>query len=408
MNKENYSTDNTKEDKRSKAKEKEPFPPEKSKTKFWLLPFIFLLSFYIVEQFCSLHDFSWLTIHFPVLGKEIFRPCIWGTYLALGTLLTLLLWFYLIEYKYRVHKARLVDRSIVEGLIVEAKTIEPRFDEPNKRPENFKKKEEDLKGEVARLEELGFNGCTEYQVLSINQLLLDFVKADELKSRVLSNLSTLKGYAKKEEYNKWEDPILKLIKKIDKTKDGKNYNLKQDTAAEPLRLASRTLLDDIADYDSLWAKGSTILTDIRICCTIAIFPIVTMGLLSILHPAGDKVIGILNWGMLGISGAITAVLWSLRKSNSVDVGDEEGKKEFWRALLGAGLGFVAGILLYSMIAGEILNGKIFPDVISNPPKESGFYMDIDIALSIFWGIASGFSLELVFGRLSSTSELVSS
>jgi hypothetical protein len=127
-----------------------------------------------------------------------------------------------------------------------------------------------------------------------------------------------------------------------------------------------------------------------------------MGLLPILHPANDKVIGILNWGILGITGATTAVLWSLRKSDIVTVGDEEGKKELWRAVLGAGLGFVAGILLYSMILGGILDGKVFPEITASSPKQ------IDIALSIFWGITSGFSLELVFDRLRSTSELVSS
>ena len=73
-----------------------------------------------------------------------------------------------------------------------------------------------------------------------------------------------------------------------------------------------------------------------------------MGLLPLIHPAGNGVLTVLNWGLLGISGANTAVLLSLRKSNVMEVGNTEGKKELRHSMLGAGLGLVAGVILYSM------------------------------------------------------------
>ena len=66
---------------------------------------------------------------------------------------------------------------------------------------------------------------------------------------------------------------------------------------------------------------------------------------------------------------------------------------FGEQFLGASLGLVAGILFYTMIAGEILAGAAFPDISKGHVQYA--------ARSIFWGIASGFSFEWVFDRIRS-------
>ena len=330
-------------------------------------------------------------------------PCLWGTYLAFGLLITFLLVDRIIRHKFRVHKARLVDPSSVDSRFVDVQTIEPRLSEPQK-PDDYSTKKQQVIEEKERLEKFGYYGCTEHQVLSLDQLLIDFLQIDELKARALSNLSKLQEYAEAsndinvlENYKKLEDQINDSIEEIDESSDDPK---RQDEISEKLRGQLSGILEEIAEYDYLWTEGSEIINSIRMCGIITIFPLIVMGLLPILHPLGDKVIGILNWGLLGISGAITSVLWSFRKSNLLEVGDTEGKKELWRAVLGAGLGFVAGILLYSMILGKILAGELFPNL-SNINKPNG----LDMGRSIFWGIASGFSLEFVFDRLRSATDI---
>ncbi len=126
-----------------------------------------------------------------------------------------------------------------------------------------------------------------------------------------------------------------------------------------------------------------------------------MGVLSLFEPAGNDMIGIVNWGFLGIAGAMTTVLLSLRKSDVVEVGTTRGKRELWRAILGSALGLVAGILLYAMIAGGILAGSAFPSFESIAGLDKEKVELQNVARSVFWGIAAGFSFEWVFDRLRS-------
>ena len=61
-------------------------------------------------------------------------------------------------------------------------------------------------------------------------------------------------------------------------------------------------------------------------------------------------------------GSLIAVLRELRNSNLVEIGNTDGKKEVWRAVLGAALGLVAGVVTWAMVGGGVLVGSIFPNV----------------------------------------------
>lgn len=269
-----------------------------------------------------------------------------------------------------------------------------------------------MKNEANRLERLGSRGWTEYQVLSLNQLLVDFLKEDELKGRARSSLEDLFEYTEwsssrhdPEHYVQWEERINEAIDEIDKSDGG---DLERDQAAERLRAELRTLLEHVADYDQYWDQGSVTIRILMTCGVVTIPLLVSMGLLPLLHPAGAMGIGIMNWGLLGISGALAAVLLNLHKSDLLYVGSTKGREAIWRAILGAALGLVAGILMYSMIAGGLLAGDIFPSVEAFPNTGLGTTSNQiameDVARSIFWGVFSGFSFEWVFDRLRSATK----
>jgi len=346
-----------------------------------------LASLFLIDQLCF----------------GIFQSCICCTYVAFGILIAVLIIDRLIRTKLFIHKARLEDESEVIAMIIEAKTVEPRLLDPEK-PDNYEEKKIQLKKEVERLENLGPKEWTEYQVLSLNQLLVDFLKVDELKARARSSLEDLQEYADDRYDEKHYDELdWRIDEAINNIEDAHEPS-ERDDAAEVLRGELRTLLEHVADYDRYWAEGSEIIRGLMTCGVVAIPILLAMGLLPILHPASDvDILHIFNWGLLGISGAITAVLLNIRSSNLVKVGSTRGKEELWRAVLGSTLGLVAGILLYSMIAGGILSGSIFPDdgafLEISSQVEKPMSKLFNIARSIFWGIASGFSFEWVFDSL---------
>jgi len=393
--------------KRSKRCE-EPFPPKLRWWQYFILVLnyiaVFLAALYLIEQFCSIHPLSFITERFDFL-RAVCRPCVWGTYIAFSIVVAVIVIHYCVWNKIIVHKARLEDRSEVDAIIVEVDTVEPRLMEPEERPRDYARKKQELMEEKKRLKDIGERGWTEYQVLSLNQLLVDFLKEDELRGRALASLEDLQEYTgyssdrhDPQHYEQWRERIDKAIKNIRSDEEDK---LKRDEAAEMLRGELKTLLEHVADYEQYWVRGSVIVRGLMTCGVSAIPILLAMGLLPIIHPNGSEVLGILNWGFLGIAGAITAVLLNLHKSDLLYVGSTLGKKHLWRTVLGAALGLVAGVILYSMIAGGILSGSAFPEINSKTIQNSE---GLDIGRSIFWGITSGFSFEWVFDHLRRTTE----
>ena len=369
----------------------DPFPPKLSDMQWaglivtWV--FSVLAFLYLVDQFC---------LHYT-------PSCICGTYIAFVILLAVLLVDRTIRNKIIVHRARLVDQSLVEATMVGAETVEPRLIEPSKKPDGYDQKVIEINEEVERLKNLGNISWTEYQVLSLNQLLVDFYNVDDLIANTRLSLEELEEYAEdsairydREKYydmKKHIDAAIEKIEEIDKS--GNADEIARDDAAGLLRAELRTLLERVADYNQNWTMGSELVRALTVLGVASIPILLAMGLLPILHPGGGNYLGILNWGLLGICGAITAVLLNLRKSNLVEVGNTEGRKELRNAILGAALGLVAGVLAYAMISGGLLKpGGLVPELKSDQMSNVG--------LSIIWGVASGFSFEKIFDRMRST------
>jgi hypothetical protein len=329
------------------------------------------------------------------------------TYVALGSLPVVLLVDRVLRWEVLVHRKRLVDFSQVRALLVSASTVKPRLPVPVK-PDNYEQKRQELLEESSRLTTLGQYGWTEYQVLPLDQMLVDFLQEGDLRARALLSLAELEDYAvsssyryDRQHYDQWGARINRDIEGIDEVQvlneaDG-DAPLKRDTAAEPLRADLRSLLEHIADYSANWAEGSVRLrSGLMLCGVAALAVFLAMGLLPLFHPAGRGRLDLLNWGFLGISGSLAAVLLELRKSDLVEVGNTDSYKEMWRAVLGAALGLLAGVLIYSTISGELLKGNAVPKVDSDSLA--------DIGLSILWSVASGFSFERAFDRMRSATE----
>lgn len=338
--------------------------------------------------------------------------CICWTYLALAGFLTGLMSDFIIRHKMRVHEKRKEDRSEIEALIQEARYVRPRLIDPE-RPAEFAEKRKQIEEEVKRLEDdVGPEGWTEFQVLTLDRMLIDFLPLEDLKARARSSLDDLKEYAYGEAFNyeensyrDWEKRINSNIDSLDtpdkddgsaEKKDDKGKQ--KDDKAEALRANLRAVREHVADYQANWGEGSTIVSGIRICGAAAAVVFTLMGILPLLYPTQscsllcDPRLGILNWAFLAIAGAIAVALVGLLNAKEVEVANTAGKQELSRVLLSAPLGLLAGVLVFSTIAGGVIDsGSAVPNL-TKPELRDAY-------LSIGWAVVAGMGFEGVFQRV---------
>ncbi len=344
-----------------------------------------LSGFFVLDQLYFGLSNRWLT---EVVSVRL-------TYIALGTVIASMIGALYRRYDKMVHKSRLEDCSVVRAMLVEARTIEPRLDNP-KKPDAYEDKKKELSAEVARLEQIGQNEWTEYQVLSLSQMLVEFLKLEDLKATSRLRLDDLKEFAQDEAwayksstYERWERRINEEIEKLEEVSD-KNGDA-EDKAAEPLRAELRALMEHIAGYEYNWSEGKVIIRALMMVGTISIPLLFIMALLPLIHPDYRTTMGILDWGLLGIIGSISVVLLDLRQSDLVEVGSTKGRQELWRSILGGALGFLAGVLAYATIAaGVVKTGIIVPDLTSEGLE--------DIGKAILIAVASGSAFEKIIDR----------
>ena len=396
---------NSKSARQRKTTPQDELPPELTEWRWgilWIARAVMLLAILYIVFICI------LIFWYPAAIPE----CICWPYLALAGFLSGLVTEFVIRHKRRVHEKRKEDRSEIEALIQEAKNIRPRLTQPNEKPTDFNEKREQVVKEVDRLtEEVGPKGWTEFQVLTLDRMLIDFLPLEDLKARAHSSLNELKEYAYGEAfsydddfYREWEDKINnnineleELDKKLDDDKNDENAE-KIDGKAEALRANLRAIREHIADYQANWAEGSTIVSSIRICGSAAVIVFSLMGILPLLYPNQncslmcDFRLSILNWGFLGIAGAIAIALLDLRKAKEVEVADTAGKQELSRVFLSVPLGLLAGVLVFSALAGGVIaTGAAVPNL--KEPKFS------DACLSVVWAVVAGMGFESVFQRV---------
>ena len=344
-----------------------------------------------------------------VLDKDIIPECSYCTHIALAAFLLALITYFNLNHRIRVYRSRKEDRSKVESLIQEANHILTYIDNN----EEAIKKYEQLKNEVHRLEsELGPEAWTEFQVLTLQRLLVDHLGINDLKARALSALDELKEYAEGNAfsynvrlYYDWEEKIKNVIEKLNTEENSEETgdNINGKDKGEELRANLKSLYEHIAIYELEWSRGSTIVSGITICGSVAAVIFMIMGILPVLNNTGESLsalgycISILEWGFLGIAGATASALIGLRNADEVEVGNTFGRRELRRMVLGAPLGLFAGILAFSVLsAGLIDTGSAVPnlDCINNS----------QVYLSIIWAVGAGMGMERVFQKIHNITE----
>ena len=348
---------------------------------------------------CTCVRFFWEIIAIP--------ECIYCLYSVLMVFLISLVFNFKIRHKNLVQKLRQEDPTEVEALIQESKNIKPRLTDPE-RPKNFCNESQNVKKEVNRLKCMCHKKWTEFQVLTLDRMMVDFLPFEDLKARARASLDELKEYAYGEAfsyntnfYHEWANRINSNIDELDKLdEDEKITVIIKDDKAEALRANLRAVYEHIADYQFKWAQGSTIVSSIRICGAASVIVFTLMGTLPLLYSVQsctslcDLRLNLLNWGFLGIAGALASTLVGLWNTEEVEVGNTEGKKELSRAILGVPLGLLAGMLAFSLIAGGVINGSIVP-------KLQGAEL-LNNTLSIVWAVGAGMCFERLFQQVRGT------
>ena len=323
-------------------------------------------------------------------------PPIFCVYVALAAFLLGLVSYYILRHEIRIHNRRKEDQSEIRALIQEALTADPG---------DMGEKHKQMREEVRRLtERIGPKSWTEFQVLPLDRMLIAFLPFEDLIARARSSLDELKEYAEGDAfsynvrlYYRWEDTILSLIKELETDEPNGNGD-KRKGLEEKLRANLRSLREHVADYQSNWATGSTIVSAISICGSFSVAISAIAGILPLLYPSQNPVVlGILHWGLLGVAGALSSALIGLRNVREVEVGSTLGEQELWRMILGVPLGLLAGILMFSALRGGLVqHGALVPNL-ENPQTP-------DTYLSVVWAIAAGMGLESVFERVRHTVE----
>ena len=341
-----------------------------------------------------------LIVGFP--RKSVELTC-W-TYIAFVAFLAGLIAYFILKHKIRIHVKRKEDRSEVEALMQEALNLRPPILDSADR-NNIEEIKNQIREEIRRLkDEVGPEGWTEYQVLTLKRLLIDIFSIDDLLARARSVLEELREYAEgpafsynSDLFHRWETEINQDINEL------KNDNKSTNSSVKRMRANVKSVYEHVADYRSNWSEGSTIVSAIRICGSVGAIIFLLLGIIHLLYPIGDSdfesniQFRILHWGCLGVAGATTNVLIVLRNSDEVEVGNNDGEQELWRVVLGVPLGFVAGILTYAAIKGGLLApGSVVPDL-ENANSES-------IYLSIIWAVGAGLTFERVFQRVRNIAE----
>jgi len=363
----------------------------------------------VIFSVFGLVSYSWIVIKFCFYTMDSTPFDTVKFYVAFTILLGAILWYFVLMQRYKQHKNRLEDPSEVWSMFIEGETVEKRL-EGSDLPRNFNKKKEELETEIGRLKDVGKKGWTDYQILSLSQMLVDFLKVDELIARSYSTLEDLGEYAEeensKEYFSRWEKRVEECVNKIN---NARNKPKVRDEAAEPLRAYLKTIHEHVANYNSFWSQGKVIVDDIKIFGLFAIAIFLLMGLLPFLYNSTifEGTLHFFNWGTLGIVGAISGVLWNLNKSNVVNVGDTKGREVLSKVKVGTSLGFVSGIVSFFMIYSKILDGVLFPDILITPKSKidvTAVDVFINNSKAVFWGIASGFSFDFIFERLNAKVE----
>ncbi len=262
----------------------------------------------------------------------------------------------------------------------------------------------------------------EIDALPLRQALVYLYKPErELIAKARRELELLEEYTSvvdEEEGEDWRERITGIIDDLEETIDGseedeENKKRKVEELDRTLRAELKSLRETVAWYDRTWAIGEWMRTCVTYWVSATVIVTMLIGILPIVHKQGNFNLCIMHWLVLGIAGALLAILLRLHRLDLPELGETEGKQLLQGTVRSIAIGAVTAILLYAAIWGEAIDGKIFPDFPTNrtsfqvqqvqAPVEAEENVGTvtenqvegiplkNIGLSIFWAIFAGLS-----------------
>lgn len=242
--------------------------------------------------------------------------------------------------------------------------------------------------EIARLNKL--NEDEEREVSCLETILLrkiqvDLYNADDLKARTKYDLLELNNIGGNE-YDKYYNAFEEQTKKAEEKND-----------IGQLRMILKNIREATQYATFLSGRGEAILESVAHWSMYAIPSLLLLGVLPLLYPPffeTEKALSVVNWMFLGAAGAVLYTVNEMKAKDTTIVGEDEGNRVLRMMLLGTMIGVTTAVLLYSALRGGMLSGTILPDM--SFEEAGGSIKNIkNNALSIFWGIFSGFSVKLL-------------
>ena len=232
------------------------------------------------------------------------------------------------------------------------------------------------------------------RLTNLNRIYIDCLDENELEAKARKDLSTYKLYLGREDetYLKFEYLLEDYISRSEH---------------ERLRAELKPLQKEIDDEKFLAGQGEAILKSISYWGIPAIVPLFFIGIAPLLTPvAFSGELSVINWGVLGATGAVLSTLHGMRKRDAGVVGLDEGNSILKDLLLGLIVGGAASVLLYVAIRSGVFGGKALPKL----NDEIGVKQTEEVrnALSVFWAIVAGFSAKLVETFAGSSQSVTSS
>jgi len=255
-----------------------------------------------------------------------------------------------------------------------------------------------ISNEIARLRKHNRDKEREVSCLEtmpLRKMQVDLYKNDDVKARVMYDLLELKNM---EGYDDYYKSFKEQIKKAENNNDIVQFRVILKNIREALQWAT-----------FLSGRGEAILESVSHWSMYAIPSLLLLGILPLLyHPflKTEISLSVLNWAFLGATGAVLYTVNQMKAINTTRIGEDEGNLVLRTMLLGIIVGVMTAILLYGALKGGIFNGPIFPDMTLERANDI-VKNTKNNALSIFWGIFSGFSVKLL-GRLMGAAERATS
>lgn len=223
-------------------------------------------------------------------------------------------------------------------------------------------------------------GVVEYDLLYLKILLVNCASEANVKAQADLYLGDLEDLADEETHTQTKEDYWDIRHQIESLKEKLNsgddssereqvepreagHHAEKRRCAGVLRelraVVTERLLPTVIENEKLWVEGSAMVNMLRYACLLAIPLLLAAGTVPSYADGYPLKLTAPNWAILGVAGALVAVLRALGRTDRLEVGNQLGVREVQRTWWGAGLGLVAGFLVYMLVASKFMQCYMF-------------------------------------------------